>query len=115
MDYSDAGKDILGKAERFVDKVVKSVSIDSGLNVNKKIREYNKLNNTNIKQLPVSSMFSNSKVLNELNNELKKTMLGGGVYLGANILTTTLSILNNFNLKAAVNTLKDLPKFRLVK
>lgn len=114
MNYSDAGKDILGKAERFVDKVTKSVSIDSGLNVNKKIREYNKLNNTNIKELPVSSMFSNSKVLNELNAELKKTMLGGGVYLGANILTTTLSILNNFNLKAAVNTLKDLPKFRLV-
>lgn len=114
MDYKDAGLNLIDKAEKFVDKVIKSNTIDSGLNVNKKIREYNKLNNKSVKELPISSMFSNNKVLNELNSELKKTMLGSGVYLGANILTTTLSILNNFNLKAAINTITDLPKYRLI-
>ena len=41
-------------------------------------------------------------------------MLTSGVYLGANVITTTLSILNNFNLDAAVRTVKNLPKYRLV-
>lgn len=41
-------------------------------------------------------------------------MLAGGTYLGANILSTTLSILNNFDVNAAAKTFKNLPKFRMV-
>lgn len=114
QDYTDAAKDLSRKASDFVNKVIKSETLDSPNKLNKYIKEYNKANNTNVKELNLSTSIFNNRVLNELNSELKKTMLAGGVYLGANVLTTTLSILNNFDLKALTKTFKELPKFRMV-
>lgn len=112
--YGDAAIDMSRKASDFVNKVIKSETLDSPNKLNKYIKEYNKANNTNVKELNLSTSIFNNRVLNELNSELKKTMLAGGVYLGANILTTTLSILNNFDLRALTKTFKELPKFRMV-
>lgn len=114
IDYADAPKNLAKKAGDFVDKVVRSTTMDSASNLNKKIREYNKLNKTNVKELDTQSSVFNNKFLNELNSELKKTMLAGGTYLGANVLSTTLSILNNFDVNAVAKTFKNLPKFRMV-
>lgn len=114
IDYAEAPKNLGNKAQEFVDKVIQGNTLNSASNLNKKIREYNKLNKTDIKELDTSSSVFKNKFLNELNSELKKTMLSGGVYLGANILSTTLSILNNFDVKAATKTFKNLPKFRMV-
>lgn len=114
IDYADAPKNLAKKAGDFVDKVTRSTTMDSASNLNKKIREYNKLNKTDIKEVNTSDTIFNNKFLNELNSELKKTMLAGGTYLGANILSTTLSILNNFDVNAAIKTFKNLPKFRMV-
>lgn len=114
IDYVDAPKNLAKKAGDFVDKVVRSNTLDSASNLNKKIREYNKLNKTNVKELDTQSSVFNNKFLNELNSELKKTMLAGGTYLGANVLSTTLSILNNFDVNAVAKTFKNLPKFRMV-
>lgn len=114
IDYVDAPKNLTKKAGDFVDKAVRSNTLDSASNLNKKIREYNKLNKTNVKELDTQSSVFNNKFLNELNNELKKTMLAGGTYLGANVLSTTLSILNNFDVNAVAKTFKNLPKFRMV-
>jgi hypothetical protein len=114
QDYTDAAKDLSRKASDFVNKVIKSETLDSPNKLNKYIKEYNKANNTDVKELNLSTSIFNNRVLNELNSELKKTMLAGGVYLGANVLTTTLSILNNFDLRALTKTFKELPKFRMV-
>lgn len=114
IDYVDAPKNLAKKAGDFVDKVTRSITMDSASNLNKKIREYNKVNKTDIKEVGSSEIIFNNKFLNELNSELKKTMLAGGTYLGANILSTTLSILNNFDVNAATKTFKNLPKFRMV-
>lgn len=114
QDYTDAAKDLSRKASDFVNKVIKSETLDSPNKLNKYIKEYNKANNTNVKELNLSTSIFNNRVLNELNSELKKTMLAGGVYLGANVLTTTLSILNNFDLRALTKTFKELPKFRMI-
>lgn len=112
--YAEAAKELSRKASDFVNKVIKSETLDSPNKLNKYIKEYNKANNANVKELNLSTSIFNNRVLNELNSELKKTMLAGGVYLGANVLTTTLSILNNFDLKALTKTFKELPKFRMV-
>lgn len=115
MDYTDASKDLGKKASEFIDKVVGTTTRDSAENLNKKIVQFNKETGRNLKQLEgTGNLFRNNRFLNELNSELKKTMLGGGVYLGANVLTTTLSVLNNFDLKALAKTFKELPKFRMV-
>lgn len=114
QDYNSAAIDMSRKASDFVNKVIKSETLDSPNKLNKYIKEYNKANNTNVKELNLSTSIFNNRVLNELNSELKKTMLAGGVYLGANVLTTTLSILNNFDLRALTKTFKELPKFRMV-
>ena len=114
IDYADARKNLAKKAGDFVDKVIRSTTMDSASNLNKKIHEYNKVNKTDIKEVDLSETIFNNRFLNELNNELKKTMLAGGAYLGANILSTTLSILNNFDVNAATKTFKNLPKFRMV-
>lgn len=114
IDYADAPKNLAKKAGDFVDKVVRRNTLDSTSNLNKKIREYNKLNNTKVKELDTQSSVFSNEFLNELNSELKKTMLAGGAYLGANVLSTTLSILNNFDVNAVAKTFKNLPKFRMV-
>ena len=114
IDYADAPKNLAKKAGDFVDKVTRSTTMDSASNLNKKIREYNKLNKTKVKELDTQSNVFSNKFLNELNSELKKTMLAGGTYLGANVLSTTLSILNNFDVNAVAKTFKKLPKFRMV-
>lgn len=114
IDYDDAVIDLAKKASDFVDKAIRARVVRTSKNLNAKIRDYNKANNTKVKELDVSSSAFSNKVLNELNSELKKTMLGAGTYLGANIITTTLSILNNFDLNAIRKTFKNLPKFRLV-
>ena len=114
IDYADAPKNLAKKAGDFVDRVTRSTTMDSASNLNKKIREYNKANKTDIKEVGSSETIFNNRFLNELNSELKKTMLAGGTYLGANILSTTLSILNNFDVNAATKTFKNLPKFRMV-
>lgn len=114
IDYDDAVIDLAKKASDFVDKAIQARVVRTPKNLNAKIRDYNKANNTKVKELDVSSSAFNNRFLNELNSELKKTMLGAGTYLGANIITTTLSILNNFDLNAIRKTFKNLPKFRLV-
>ena len=116
IDYATAGEDLLGKAERFVDKVDRSFIGSSLSRINKKIKDYNKYldEKDRIPELNTSRGIINERVLNELNGELKKVMLSSGTYLGANIITTTLSILNNFDLNAAVKTFKKLPKYRMI-
>lgn len=116
MDYKHAGDDFLGKAVRFADKVDRSFIGRSLSRINEKIRKYNNdFNNKDIiPELNTARGIINDKVLSELNGELKKVMLSSGTYLGANIITTTLSILNNFNIDAAVTTFKKLPKYRMI-
>lgn len=114
IDYTTAPKKFTNKANQFVDKVMQTYVADAPKNLNKKIDAYNTTNGTNIKKVPESHQIFGNKILNELNNELKKVMLSSGVYLGANIISTTLSILNNFNVDAIQRTVKNLPKFRLV-
>ena len=114
IDYNTAGKDLLSKAEEFANKVDRTFIAKSGARINDKIREINKATGSNIKELNSSRGIINDRVLNELNGELKKVMLSSGTYLGANIITTTLSILNNFDLDAAIKTFKKLPKYKMI-
>lgn len=114
IDYTTAGKDLLSKAEEFANKVDRTFIAKSGARINDKIREINKATGSNLKKLNSSRGIINDKVLNELNGELKKVMLSSGTYLGANIITTTLSILNNFDLDAAIKTFKKLPKYKMI-
>jgi len=114
MDYEDAAKDLKKKAIEFVDKGISTKVRETPEVINKKIRKINKETGSNIKELPKNENLFSSTVIKELNSELKKNMLSSGVYLGANVVTTTLSILNNFNLDAALRTVKNLPKFRMV-
>lgn len=115
IDYETAGKDFYKKATDFIDKADAALISRSPQRINEKIKAYNKANGTDYKELNVDKSVISSKVLKEINNEMKKTMLGAGTYLGANIVTTTLSILNNFDLKAAIKTFKELPQYRKVK
>ena len=114
IDYNTAGKDLLSKAEEFANKVDRTFIAKSGARINDKIREINKTTGSNLKELNSSRGIINDRVLNELNGELKKVMLSSGTYLGANIITTTLSILNNFDLDAAIKTFKKLPKYKMI-
>lgn len=114
MDYGEASDRLLEKATEFVDRAISTSVRQTPERINNKIRAINKDTGANIKELPKSEGLFNNTVLKELNSELKKNMLTSGVYLGANVITTTLSILNNFNLDAAVRTVKNLPKYRLV-
>lgn len=114
MDYSEASKDLVSKAEEFVNKAISTGVRDTPERINKKIAKMNATEGINIKFLPKQENLLGSTVLRELNSELKKNMLSSSVYLGANVITTTLSILNNFNMDAAVRTVKNLPKFRQV-
>ena len=114
MDYSEASKDLVNKAEEFVNRAISTTVRDTPERINKKILKMNATEGTNIKTLPKQENLLGSTVLRELNSELKKNMLSSGVYLGANIITTTLSILNNFNVDAALRTVKNLPKFRQI-
>lgn len=113
-DYTTAGKDLLSKAEEFANKVDRTFIAKSGARINDKIRAINKATGSNLKELNSSRGIINDRVLNELNGELKKVMLSSGTYLGANIITTTLSILNNFDLDAAIKTFKKLPKYKMI-
>lgn len=114
IDYKTAGNDILNKAVEFVDKVDKTAIGNSVQRINNRIEEVNKKFGTDYPKLNLDKSVFNNRTLIELNNELKKTMLASGTYLGANIITTTLSILNNFDLNAAIKTFKKLPKYRKV-
>lgn len=114
MDYGEASKDLVSKAEEFVNEAISTGVRDTPERINKKIAKMNATEGTNIKFLPKQENLLGSTVLRELNSELKKNMLSSGVYLGANVITTTLSILNNFNMDAAVRTVKNLPKFRQI-
>lgn len=112
--YDDAVHNLTKKANEFVEKGISTYVRDTPERINKKIAIINKETGSNIKELPKTENLFQSQVIRELNSELKKNMLSSGVYLGANIITTTLSILNNFDLNAAVRTIKNLPKFRMV-
>lgn len=112
QDYVVAAKDLGKKANEFTEKLLQTVIMDSPERINKKITRYNKVNGTNIKGLDTSKSIFNNQVLNELNSELKKVMLSGSTYLGANILSTTLSILNNWDTNAIKQTVTNLPRFR---
>ena len=114
IDYTTAGKDLLSKAEEFANKVDRAFIARSGARINEKIRGINRATGSNLKELNSSRGIINDRVLNELNGELKKVMLSSGTYLGANIITTTLSILNNFDLDAAIKTFKKLPKYKMI-
>lgn len=114
MDYGEASKDLVNKAKEFVNRAISTAVRDTPERINKKIVKMNATEGTNIKTLPKQENLLGSTVLRELNSELKKNMLSSGVYLGANIITSTLSILNNFNMDAAVRTVKNLPKFRQI-
>lgn len=117
IDYMDAAKNLRDNSIDLISKVEASKASRTVDRFNELVDTFNKKNKSNIKKLEASdstSMMGN-RIIRELNSELKKTMLGSGVYLGANIVTTTLSILNHFNWDAAIRTAKDMPKFRLVK
>lgn len=110
IDYTEAPKNLTNKAIEFVNKAIQSNTIDSINRLNDKIEKFNKVNNRNINKLTNEGNIFGVRLLRELNSELKKNMLSAGVYLGANIITTTLSILNNFDLDAFSKTVKNLPK-----
>lgn len=114
IDYATAGENFLSKAQEFVDKVDRTYIAKSAERINNKISKYNAEYNADVPKLNTYRGIINDRVLNELNGELKKVMLSSGTYLGANIITTTLSILNNFDLDAAVKTFKKLPKFKMI-
>lgn len=114
IDYKDAAKDLSGKAAEFVNKVIDSEILRTPEKINSRIEKVNKITGSNIQKLDTKGLLNN-KLLRELNSELKKNMLLSGIYLGANVLTTTLSILNNFNMDAVIKTLGDMPRFRLVR
>lgn len=114
MDYAEAAKDLTKKADEFTYAATRAKVANSASDVNDYIKQYNKANGTNIQTLDVSERLFKNEVWHEINSELKKTMLSSGVYLGANIITTTLTILNNFDLNAAIKTFKNMPKFRKV-
>lgn len=114
MDYMDAAEDLVKKGTEFVDKAISTAVRDTPDRINKKIAIINKENGMNITPLPQHETLLNNKVLRELNSELKKNMLSSGIYLGANVVTTTLSILNNFDVNAIARTVKNLPKYRLI-
>ena len=114
IDYDTAGKDLLKKASKFTDALNSTKIQNAPKRVNDIIEDYNKANGTNIKKLDTSGGVLGSNLLREINNELKKTMLGSGLYLAANVMSSTLSILNNFDLGAAKRTLQKLPEFKLV-
>lgn len=113
IDYDTFGDNITGKAREFVDHLVSSKVQKSVDDINKIIDDVNEATGRNVKKLQGSGIVSNN-ILREINSELKKTMLGSFTYLGANVLTTTLNILNNFDLGAFTRTLKNLPKYRIV-
>lgn len=113
LDYDTVGVNIGNKAREFVNHLVSSKVQRSVDDVNKIIDNYNDVNKTNVKKLQGSGVVQNN-ILREINSELKKTMLSSFTYLGANVLTTTLNILNNFDLGAAARTLKRLPKYKIV-
>ena len=114
MDYDEAAKDITRKADTFVQRLVRTKVNSSIKNVNDIIKKHNETYGTNIKTLPAGNKILNNELLSDLNDELRKTMLGAGTYLGANVISTTLSILNNFDVGAVRRTLQKAPKFRLV-
>lgn len=114
MDYMDAAEDLVKKGIEFVDKAISTAVRDTPDRINKKIAIINKENGMNITPLPQHETLLNNRVLRELNSELKKNMLSSGIYLGANVVTTTLSILNNFDVNAIARTVKNLPKYRLI-
>lgn len=113
INYETFGENITGKAREFVDHLISSKVEKSIDDINNIIDEVNKSTGRNVKKLQGSGAVMNN-VLREINSELKKSMLGSFTYLGANVLTTTLNILNNFDLGAFTRTLKKLPKFRMV-
>lgn len=115
MDYADAAKNFAKNAQSTMDALVRSEQIKSVGKLNNKIDNYNAAHGTKIGKLNDNGTIFGSRFLGELNSELKKTMLGAGIYLGANAVSTTLTILNNFNLDAAVKTLKELPKYKVAK
>ena len=110
IDYTEAPKNLTKKSIEFVNKAIQSNTIDSINRLNEKIEKFNQASGRNINKLTTDKNILGLKQLRELNSELKKNMLSAGVYLGANVITTTLSILNNFNLDAFTKTLKNLPK-----
>lgn len=114
IDYDTAGKDLFKKASKFTDALNSTKIQNAPKRVNDIIEDYNKANGTNIKKLDTSGGVLGSNLLREINSELKKTMLGSGLYLAANVMSSTLSILNNFDLGAAKRILQKLPKFKLV-
>lgn len=114
MDYEEAGKDITRKADTFVQRLVKTKVNSSIKSVNDLIKKHNDTYGTNVKTLSAGNKVLNNELISDLNNELRKTMLGAGTYLGANVLATTLSILNNFDVGAVQRTLQKAPKFRLI-
>lgn len=116
MDYIEAGKNITKKAEDFVTKIQRFTAGNTINRINQKIHIFNNKYNRKITPLSGTSSLASkvSKTLGDLNSELKKVMLSGGTYLGANMITTTLTILNNFDGKALARTLKNIPKFRLI-
>ena len=113
IDYDDAAKDLSKKATEFVDRVTQSTVADTPNRINKLIRDINKATGSKMRELDTGGLF-NSRAWRELNSELKKVMLSSGIYLGANVVTTTLSILNNFDANAVLKTFKNMPKFRMV-
>lgn len=113
LDYNTVGENIGNKAREFVNHLVSSKVQKSVDDVNKIIDDYNDINKTNVKKLQGSGVVQNN-ILREINSELKKVMLSSFTYLGANVLTTTLNILNNFDLGAATRTLKRLPKYKII-
>lgn len=114
QDYVEAANKLADKAEEFTRKVVNSQVLDSPNRINKVIEGINKQTGSSIPKLETRGLFKN-KTWKELNSELKKVMLSSGIYLGANVVTTTLSILNNFNASGLLKTIGNLPKYHLPK
>lgn len=114
MAYFDAGEDLAKKTAKYIDSVVRYKTSNSAKALNDKIDAYNKATNSNLKKLDTGENFTGNRFIQELNTEMKKNMLGGGLYLASNIIGTTLSILNNWNGKALKATAQNLPQFRKV-
>ena len=114
MAYFNAGENLAKKTAKYIDSVVRFKTSNSAKALNDKIDAYNKATNSNIQKLETGENFTGNRFIQELNAEMKKNMLGGGLYLASNIIGTTLAILNNWNGKALKATIKNFVTYQKV-
>lgn len=116
LDYSTAGERMSAKAMEWAGNLRQMNNNTAYSRLNEMINNINKTlpEGKQLSKFEVSSPNRYSKILQELNQEIKKTYLSSGLYLPANIATNTFNVLSNFNYgalsKAVSGTIRNLGK-----